>query len=632
MGLKYTEFFKKFKFKVKSYKGKKMENTKVRNIAIIAHVDHGKTSLVNEMLKQGGVFRQNQEVQDRVMDSNALERERGITILSKNASFMYKDIKVNVVDTPGHADFGGEVERVLKMVDGVVLLVDAAEGPMPQTRFVLEKALEFKLKIVIVINKIDRKDSRIREVGDEVLELLLDLNATEEQLDSPIVYASARQGTASLNPAKQEETLEPLFETIVRHIPSPKGEEDKPFNMLVSSTEQNDFLGKLAVGKIEQGVLKINDNLSVTNYHDASKNQTFKVQSLFQFEGLKRVQVESAKVGDIVCIAGANDITIGDTLSDKANPVTLPFVKISEPSVEMTFMVNNSPFAGKEGKFCTSRHLRDRLFKEAVKDLSLRVYDTDSADSFRVLGRGEMHLSILMENLRRDGYEFQVSMPKVLLKEIDGKTYEPIERMVVDVPDDKAGAVISVLGARKGELLNMSSNNSRTRLEFLIPARGLFGYKSQFLTDTCGEGIMSSVFYEYQEWKGNLTRRNYGTLIAFENGDAVQYGLFYAQPHGKLFIGPGEKVYGGMIVGLNPRGEDLVVNVCKTKHLTNTRSSSSDDALRLEPIQKPTMEEYIDMLDDGELLEITPASLRMRKQILDHTMRGRADFKKKQEK
>ena len=609
-----------------------MENTKVRNIAIIAHVDHGKTSLVNEMLKQGGVFRQNQEVQDRVMDSNALERERGITILSKNASFMYKDIKVNVVDTPGHADFGGEVERVLKMVDGVVLLVDAAEGPMPQTRFVLEKALEFKLKIVIVINKIDRKDSRIREVGDEVLELLLDLNATEEQLDSPIVYASARQGTASLNPAKQEETLEPLFETIVRHIPSPKGEEDKPFNMLVSSTEQNDFLGKLAVGKIEQGVLKINDNLSVTNYHDASKNQTFKVQSLFQFEGLKRVQVESAKVGDIVCIAGANDITIGDTLSDKANPVTLPFVKISEPSVEMTFMVNNSPFAGKEGKFCTSRHLRDRLFKEAVKDLSLRVYDTDSADSFRVLGRGEMHLSILMENLRRDGYEFQVSMPKVLLKEIDGKTYEPIERMVVDVPDDKAGAVISVLGARKGELLNMSSNNSRTRLEFLIPARGLFGYKSQFLTDTCGEGIMSSVFYEYQEWKGNLTRRNYGTLIAFENGDAVQYGLFYAQPHGKLFIGPGEKVYGGMIVGLNPRGEDLVVNVCKTKHLTNTRSSSSDDALRLEPIQKPTMEEYIDMLDDGELLEITPASLRMRKQILDHTMRGRADFKKKQEK
>ena len=609
-----------------------MENTKVRNIAIIAHVDHGKTSLVNEMLKQGGVFRQNQEVQDRVMDSNALERERGITILSKNASFMYKDIKVNVVDTPGHADFGGEVERVLKMVDGVVLLVDAAEGPMPQTRFVLEKALEFKLKIVIVINKIDRKDSRIREVGDEVLELLLDLNATEEQLDSPIVYASARQGTASLNPAKQEETLEPLFETIVRHIPSPKGEEDKPFNMLVSSTEQNDFLGKLAVGKIEQGVLKINDNLSVTNYHDASKNQTFKVQSLFQFEGLKRVQVAEAKVGDIVCIAGANDITIGDTLSDKANPVTLPFVKISEPSVEMTFMVNNSPFAGKEGKFCTSRHLRDRLFKEAVKDLSLRVYDTDSADSFRVLGRGEMHLSILMENLRRDGYEFQVSMPKVLLKEIDGKTYEPIERMVVDVPDDKAGAVISVLGARKGELLNMSSNNSRTRLEFLIPARGLFGYKSQFLTDTCGEGIMSSVFYEYQEWKGNLTRRNYGTLIAFENGDAVQYGLFYAQPHGKLFIGPGEKVYGGMIVGLNPRGEDLVVNVCKTKHLTNTRSSSSDDALRLEPIQKPTMEEYIDMLDDGELLEITPASLRMRKQILDHTMRGRADFKKKQEK
>lgn len=607
-----------------------MENTKVRNVAIIAHVDHGKTSLVNEMLKQGGVFRQNQEVEDRVMDSNALERERGITILSKNASLMYQDIKINVVDTPGHADFGGEVERVLKMVDGVLLLVDAAEGPMPQTRFVLEKALEMNLKIIIVVNKIDRKDSRVHEVGDEVLELLLDLNATSEQLDSPIVYASARNGTASMSPEKQEESLQPLFETIIRHIPCPTGEEEAPFNMLVSSTEQNEFLGKLAVGKIEQGQLKIGDNLNVTNYHDDSKNMNFKVQNLFQFAGLKRIPVESAKVGDIVCIAGATDITIGDTLSDKNNPTTLPFVKISEPSVEMTFMVNNSPFAGKEGKFCTSRHLRDRLMKEAVKDLSLRVYDTDSADSFRVLGRGEMHLSILMENLRRDGYEFQVSMPKVLLKEIDGKTYEPIERLVVDVPDDKAGAVISVLGARKAELVNMSSHNTRSRLEFLVPARGLFGYKSQFLTDTCGEGIMSSVFHEYQEWKGNLTRRNYGTLIAFENGEAVQYGLFYAQTHGRLFVLPGDKVYGGMIVGVNPKGQDLVVNVCKTKHLTNTRSSSSDEALRLEPIQKPTMEEFIDMLDEGELLEVTPQSLRMRKQILDHTMRGRADFKKKQ--
>ncbi len=607
-----------------------MENTKVRNVAIIAHVDHGKTSLVNEMLKQGGVFRQNQEVEDRVMDSNALERERGITILSKNASLMYQDIKINVVDTPGHADFGGEVERVLKMVDGVLLLVDAAEGPMPQTRFVLEKALEMNLKIIIVVNKIDRKDSRVHEVGDEVLELLLDLNATSEQLDSPIVYASARNGTASMSPEKQEDSLQPLFETIIRHIPCPTGDEEGPFNMLVSSTEQNEFLGKLAVGKIEQGQLKVGDNLNVTNYHDDSKNMNFKVQNLFQFAGLKRIPVESAKVGDIVCIAGATDITIGDTLSDKNNPVTLPFVKISEPSVEMTFMVNNSPFAGKEGKFCTSRHLRDRLMKEAVKDLSLRVYDTDSADSFRVLGRGEMHLSILMENLRRDGYEFQVSMPKVLLKEIDGKTYEPIERLVVDVPDDKAGAVISVLGARKAELVNMSSHNTRSRLEFLVPARGLFGYKSQFLTDTCGEGIMSSVFHEYQEWKGNLTRRNYGTLIAFENGESVQYGLFYAQTHGRLFVLPGDKVYGGMVVGINPKGQDLVVNVCKTKHLTNTRSSSSDEALRLEPIQKPTMEEFIDMLDEGELLEVTPQSLRMRKQILDHTMRGRADFKKKQ--
>ncbi|MBQ3047686.1 MAG: translational GTPase TypA [Clostridia bacterium] len=608
-----------------------MENTKVRNVAIIAHVDHGKTSLVNELLKQGGAFRQNQEVEDRVMDSNAIERERGITILSKNASFMYNDIKVNVVDTPGHADFGGEVERVLKMVDGVLLVVDAYEGPMPQTRFVLEKALSLNLKIIIVVNKIDRKDSRLSEVADEVLELLIDLNANDEQLDSPVIYASARNGYATTDPSIEGKDMNPLYEAIVSHIPCPKGDEAKPFNMLVSSTEQNDFLGKLAVGKIEQGSLKINDNLVVTNYHDETKKVNFKVQNMFEFVGLKRLPVTEAKVGDIVCIAGAENISIGDTLSDKENVNTLPFVKISEPSVEMSFIVNNSPFAGKEGKFCTSRQLRERLFKEAVKDLSLRVYDTDNADTFRVLGRGEMHLSILMENLRRDGYEFQVSMPRVLYKEIDGKIHEPIERLVVDLPDDKAGNVISVLGSRKGELLNMSSNNGRTRLEYLIPARGLFGYKGQFMTDTNGEGIMSSVFHEYQEFKGNLQRRNYGMLVAFETGEAVQYGLFYSQQHGRLFIGPGEKVYGGMIVGTNPRVDDIVVNVCKTKHLTNTRSSSSDDALRLEPIQKPSLEQYLDMLDEGELLEITPVSIRMRKKTLDHTIRGREDFRRKQQ-
>ena len=608
-----------------------MKNEKVRNVAIIAHVDHGKTSLVNELLKQGGAFRQNQEVEDRVMDSNAIERERGITILSKNASFMYKDIKVNVVDTPGHADFGGEVERVLKMVDGVLLVVDAYEGPMPQTRFVLEKALSLNLKVIIVINKIDRKDSRINEVGDEVLELLLDLNATEEQLDSPIIYASARQGTATNDMAKEGKDMTPLYEAIINHIPCPEGDEEKPFKMLVSSTEQNDFLGKLAVGKIEQGTLKINDNLVITNYHDETKNVPFKVQNMFEFVGLKRQTLQEAKVGDIVCIAGADNITIGDTLSDKDNVETLPFVKISEPSVEMSFIVNNSPFAGKEGKFCTSRQLRDRLIKETIKDLSLKVYDTDSADTFRVLGRGEMHLSILMENLRRDGFEFQVSMPKVLYKEIDGKKCEPIEKLVVDIPDDKAGNVISVLGARKGELLGMHSNNGRTRLEYLIPARGLFGYKGQFMTDTNGEGIMSSVFHEYQEFKGTLQRRNFGMLVAYETGEAVQYGLFYSQQHGKLFITPGEKVYGGMIVGTNPRVDDIVVNVCKTKHLTNTRSSSSDDALRLEPVQKPSLEQYLDMLDEDELLEITPVSIRMRKKTLDHTIRGREDFRRKKQ-
>ena len=606
-----------------------MQNDKIRNIAIIAHVDHGKTSLVNEMLKQGGVFRANQEVGDRVMDSNALEKERGITILSKNASFYYKDTKINVVDTPGHADFGGEVERVLKMVDGVLLVVDSYEGPMPQTRFVLEKALSLNLKVIIVINKIDRKDSRITEVCDEVLNLLLELDATEEQLYSPIVYASARFGKATLDINQDKNDMNDLFETILSHIPAPSGDEEAPFCMLVSSTEHNDFLGKLAVGKITQGSLKVNDNLAVTNYFNEEKQDSFKVQNMFEFAGMKKEPVQTAKVGDIICIAGAENITVGDTLSDKNNVQTLPFVKISEPSVEMTFMVNNSPFAGKEGKFCTSRHLRERLYKEAVKDLSLKVFDTESADSFRVLGRGEMHLSILMENLRREGYEFQVSMPKVIFKEIDGKKCEPIEKLVVDVPSDKVGNVISVLGARKAEMIEMSAKGNRTKIEFLIPARGLFGYKNQFLTDTNGEGIMSSVFHAYEEYKGNISTRNYGALIAFENGDAVQYGLFYTQEHGRLFITPGEKVYGGMIVGITPKGVDIVVNVCKTKHLSNTRSSSSDEALRLEPVQKPSLEQFIDLMDEDEYLEITPQSIRMRKIVLDHTIRGRMDFKKK---
>ena len=606
-----------------------MQNDKIRNIAIIAHVDHGKTSLVNEMLKQGGVFRANQEVGDRVMDSNALEKERGITILSKNASFYYKDTKINVVDTPGHADFGGEVERVLKMVDGVLLVVDSYEGPMPQTRFVLEKALSLNLKVIIVINKIDRKDSRITEVCDEVLNLLLELDATEEQLYSPIVYASARFGKATLDINQDKNDMNDLFETILSHIPAPSGDEEAPFCMLVSSTEHNDFLGKLAVGKITQGSLKVNDNLAVTNYFNEEKQDSFKVQNMFEFAGMKKEPVQTAKVGDIICIAGADNITVGDTLSDKNNVQTLPFVKISEPSVEMTFMVNNSPFAGKEGKFCTSRHLRERLYKEAVKDLSLKVFDTESADSFRVLGRGEMHLSILMENLRREGYEFQVSMPKVIFKEIDGKKCEPIEKLVVDVPSDKVGNVISVLGARKAEMIEMSAKGNRTKIEFLIPARGLFGYKNQFLTDTNGEGIMSSVFHAYEEYKGNISTRNYGALIAFESGDAVQYGLFYTQEHGRLFITPGEKVYGGMIVGITPKGVDIVVNVCKTKHLSNTRSSSSDEALRLEPVQKPSLEQFIDLMDEDEYLEITPQSIRMRKIVLDHTIRGRMDFKKK---
>ena len=601
----------------------------VRNVAIIAHVDHGKTSLVNELLKQGGIFRENQEVKDRVMDSNDLEKERGITILSKNTAINYNGVKINIIDTPGHADFGGEVERVLKMVDGVILVVDAYEGPMPQTRFVLQKALELNHKVIVCINKIDKKDARCNEVIDEVLELLLELDANDEQLNSPFVFCSCRLGTATLDLNTPGTDFRPLLQKIVDYIPAPVGDDNVPFSMLVSSTEQNDFLGKLAIGKVETGKVNINDSVEIINYHEKDKKYNFKVVNMFQFEGLKRVPVTTAEVGDIVCIAGNSDVTIGDTICAKGYDNPIPFVKISEPSVEMTFMVNNSPFAGKEGKFCTSRHLKERLEKEAIKDLSLRVLPTDSADSFRVLGRGEMHISILIENMRRDGYEFQVSMPKVIYKEIDGKKYEPIDKFVADVPEDCVGNIMTEIGGRKGELVTMQNHGSRTRLEYLIPSRGLFGYKSQFLTDTRGEGIMSSIFDSYQPFKGNIERRNVGALIAFENGEAVQYGLYQIQDRGKLIITTGEKVYGGMIVGMNPKGLDIVVNVCKKKQLTNQRSSSSDEALRLEPVRKLTLEECLEFLNDDELLEVTPTSLRLRKITLDHTQRGSEDFRRK---
>ncbi len=601
----------------------------IRNVAIIAHVDHGKTSLVNELLKQGGVFRENQQVADRVMDSNALERERGITILSKNAACMFNGVKINVVDTPGHADFGGEVERVLKMVDGVLLVVDSFEGPMPQTRFVLKKALELDHKVIVVINKIDKKDARVKEVIDEVLELFLELDATEEQLNSPFVFASAREGIASLDYNSMGTNMQPLLQKIVDYIPAPNGNTEQPFQMLVSSTEQNDYLGKLAVGKIERGTVKVGQTVQVVNYHDESVSSTFKISNLFLYEGLKQIPSPEAVAGDIVCIAGSSEVTIGDTVCDKQTVEAIPFVKISEPSVEMTFSVNNSPFAGKEGKFCTSRHLRDRLIKESVKDLSLKVFETDSADSFRVLGRGEMHISILIENMRRDGYEFQVSMPKVLIKEIDGVKCEPIDRLVIDVPEESVGNIMVAMGERKGELVSLTNIGNRTRLEFLIPSRGLFGYKSQFLTDTRGEGVMSAIFEEYAPFKGHIDRRNYGALVAYETGEAVQYGLYNTQERGRLLITTGTKVYQGMIVGTNPKGDDIVVNVCKRKQLTNMRSAAADEALRLEPVKTLTLEECLEFLNDDELLEVTPQNLRLRKIILDHTQRGRADFRRK---
>ena len=600
-----------------------MTNDKIRNIAIIAHVDHGKTSLVNELLKQGSVFRDNQVVEDRVMDSNALEKERGITILSKNCSCLYNGVKINIIDTPGHADFGGEVERVLKMVDGVLLVVDAYEGPMPQTRFVLEKALALKHKVIVVINKIDRPDARVSEVIDEVLELFLDLDANEEQLNSPFVFVSARAGIASTDKDVLGKDMKPLFEKIIEYIPAPVGDENAPLQMLVSSAEHNEYVGKLAVGKIEQGSIKVGQSVVLRNYHDENKKIRSKVVSLFVYEGLKKVPVESAKLGEIVAVAGLEGVQIGDTICENENTMPIEFVKIAEPSVEMTFMVNDSPFAGKEGKFVTSRHLRDRLYKEAVKDLSLRVEDGETAERFRVSGRGEMHLSILIENMRRDGYEFQVSMPKVLIKEIDEVKCESIDRLFLDVPEDCTGTIMQKMGIRKGELVQMTPHGSRMKMEFLIPERGLFGFKSELLTDTKGEGVINSVFHDYEPWKGEIKRRDYGSLIAHESGESIVYGLYNAQERGDLFIGPGVPVYAGMVVGANPKGDDIVVNVCKKKHLSNCRSSGSDDALRLIPPRKMSLEDNIEFLADDEILEVTPKSLRIRKIILDHNLRLR---------
>ena len=606
-----------------------MKREDLRNIAIIAHVDHGKTTLVDEMLKQGGIYRENQVVAERVMDNNDLERERGITILAKNTSAYYKDIKINIVDTPGHADFGGEVERILKMVNGVILLVDAAEGPMPQTRFVLQKALELNHRIIIVVNKIDRPDARLSEVGDEVLELLFDLDANEEQLDSPIIYCSGRAGTASLDPYTQGENLEVLFETIKDYINPPEGDENGELSMLVSSIEYNEYVGRIAVGRIERGNLKQNQEIMVCDYHEKHQPYKAKVVNIYQIDGLSKTTVENATVGDIVCISGITDINIGDTVTSLADPTPLPFVKISEPTIEMTFSVNDSPFAGKEGKFVTSRQLRDRLYRELLKDVSLRVSDGDHTDSFKVAGRGEMHISILIETMRREGFEFSVSTPKVLYKEINGELNEPMEKLVIDVPEESMGAVMEKMGVRKGELLNMTPVGSRMRLEYKIPARGLLGYRNEFMTDTKGEGILNSVFMGYEPFKGEITKRFTGSLVSFDTGDAVGYGLFKVQERGALFIGPNTPVYEGMIVGMNPKMEDLAVNVCKKKQLTNTRASGSDEALRLVPPVILSLEACLEFLADDELLEVTPKSLRLRKRILNTEMRLKARGKNK---
>ena len=600
----------------------------IRNIAIIAHVDHGKTTLVDEMLKQGGIYRENQATTDRVMDSGDLERERGITILAKNTSIYYKDTKINIVDTPGHADFGGEVERILKMVNGVILLVDAAEGPMPQTRFVLGKALELGHKVIVAVNKVDKPDARTEEVVDEVLELLLDLDATDEQFNSPTIFCSGRHGIASYNADELGTDLIPLFETVVNYIPAPQGEEEEPLQLLVSSIDYNEYVGRIAVGRVERGTIKVNQEVVIADYHHADVKQKAKVVALYEYDGLGKKAIQQATAGEIVALSGIADITIGRTICAPEAVEPLPFVKISEPTIEMTFAVNDSPFAGREGKFVTSRNLRDRLEKELMKDVSLRVSE-QGTDAFNVAGRGEMHLSILMETMRREGYEFAVSTPRVLTKEIDGKLCEPIEKMVADVPEECMGAVIEKMGKRKGDLLGMTPVGNRYRLEFLVPSRGLFGYRSEFLTDTRGEGIMSSVLDSYAPMKGEIERRSVGSLISFESGEAVTYGLHAAQERGSLFIGPGTPVYAGMVVGICSRNEDMNVNVCKRKQLTNMRASGSDEALRLVTPRVFSLEQNLEFLADDELLECTPKSLRIRKRELDHGIRMRETMKRR---
>ncbi|SEP74004.1 GTP-binding protein [Lachnospiraceae bacterium RM5] len=609
----------------------KIKREDIRNIAIIAHVDHGKTTLVDQLLKQSGTFRENQEVAERVMDSNDIERERGITILSKNTAINYNGIKINIIDTPGHADFGGEVERVLKMVNGVILVVDAFEGAMPQTKFVLKKALELDLPVIVCINKIDRPEARPEAVIDDVLELFIDLDASEEQLDSPFVYASAKSGYTILELDDTPKNMEPLFETIVNYIPAPEGDPDSDTQVLISTIDYNEYVGRIGVGKVDNGKLKVNQEVVIVNHHEPEYKKKVKISKLYEFEGLNKVEVEEAGIGSIVAISGISDIKIGDTICSPENPVAIPFQKISEPTISMQFNVNDSPLAGMEGKFVTSRHLRDRLFAELNTDVSLRVEETDTTESFKVSGRGELHLSVLIENMRREGYEFSVSKAEVLYKEDEnGKKLEPMEIAYIDVPDEFSGAVIQKLSERKGELQAMSGGKSSgyTRLEFSIPSRGLIGYRGEFMTDTKGNGIINTIFNGYGPYKGDLSYRKQGSLIAFEAGEAITYGLFNAQERGTLFIEPGDKVYSGMVVGSNGKAEDVEVNVCKTKHLTNTRSSGSDEALKLVPKKEMSLEQCLEFIDTDELLEVTPENLRIRKKILDPTMRKRAAIKK----
>ncbi len=607
----------------------KQKREDVRNVAIIAHVDHGKTSLVDELLKQSGVFRDNQEVAERVMDSNDIERERGITILSKNTAVVYKNTKINIIDTPGHADFGGEVERVLKMVNGVILVVDAFEGPMPQTKFVLRKALELDLPVVVCVNKIDRPEARPTEVEEEVLELFMDLNANDTQLDSPFIFASAKKGIATANLTVAGKDMTPLFDAILEHIPAPEGDPDAATQMLISTIDYNEYVGRIGVGKIDNGSLKVNQEVVLCNHHDPDKQKKVKISKLYEFDGLQKVEVQEATIGSIVAVSGIADLHIGDTLCSPDEIAPIPFQKISEPTIAMHFMVNDSPLAGQEGKYVTSRHLRDRLFRELNTDVSLRVEETDNTDSFKVSGRGELHLSVLIENMRREGYEFAVSKAEVIYKQDEnGKKTEPMELVYIDVPEEYSGIVIEKLSQRKAELINMGlANDGYTRIEFRMPSRGLIGYRGDFMTDTKGNGIMNTQFDGYGPYKGDIQYRKLGSLIAFEAGEAVTYGLFNAQERGNLFIGPGEKVYGGMVVGETGRSEDIEVNVCKTKHLTNTRTSSSDEALRLVPKKIMSLEQALDFIETDELLEITPENLRIRKKILDPTLRKRAGFK-----